>query len=125
MFVTLCTIADALAFTVIVATGKATISADTIDQELIAQESINPPLVYRHNGRAIAATVFLWLGLVATIASCVILWLYYQHLDSYGPKSQSARMRDEVDKTILVNERAQSGMTSREQMAYDSSPPTM
>ncbi|KIX94486.1 uncharacterized protein Z520_09872 [Fonsecaea multimorphosa CBS 102226] len=117
VFVTLCTIGDALAFTVVVATGKSWISADTEDQEQIAQEKINPPLVYRHNGRAIAATVFLWLGLCATVASCIILWLYYQHHDTYGPKSHTARMRDEVDKTILINERARTGMSSREQMA--------
>jgi hypothetical protein len=116
VFVTLCTIGDALAFTVIVATGNAWISADSNDAALIALEKINPPLVYRHNGRAIAATVFLWIGLVATVASCILLWLYYNHLDTYGPKSHTARMRDEVDKTILVNERAQSGMSSREQM---------
>lgn len=67
LFVTLCTIADALAFTVIVATGNAWISADTEDAEQIAQETINPPLRYRDNGRAIAATVFLWIGMVATV----------------------------------------------------------
>jgi hypothetical protein len=105
-----------LAFTVIVATGNAWISADSQDAEQIALEKINPPLVYRHNGRAIAATVFLWLGLVATVASCIILWMYYGHLDTYGPKSHTARMRDEVDKTILVNERVQTGMSAREQM---------
>jgi uncharacterized membrane protein len=127
VFVTLCTIGDALAFTVIVATGKATITADTEDAEQIALQHINPPLVYRHNGRAIAATVFLWLGLMGTIASCILLWLYYNHLDTYGPKSQTARMRDEVDKTILINERAQTGMSSREQMqqqySNENSPP--
>jgi len=121
VFVTLCTIADALAFTVIVASHKATIHADTIDQLLIAEERINPPLVYRHNGRAVAATVFLWLGLVATIASLVTMWVYYAHVDTYGPKSQSARMRDEVDKTILVNERAQTGRVARAQMVHNSS----
>jgi hypothetical protein len=116
VFVTLCAIADALAFTVIVATGNAWISADSEDAALIALESLNPPLVYRHNGRAIAATVFLWLGMVATVASCIIMWMFYAHVDTYGPKSHSARMRDEVDKTILVNERAQTGMSARAQM---------
>lgn len=116
VFVTLCTIADALAFTVIVATGNAWISADSADAARIALEHIDPPLVYRHNGRAIAATVFLWLGLIATIASCIILWMYYGHVDTYGPKSHTAHMRDEVDKTILVNERARTGRSPREQM---------
>ncbi|EXJ58546.1 hypothetical protein A1O7_05973 [Cladophialophora yegresii CBS 114405] len=116
LFVTLCAIADALAFTVIVATGKAWISANSQDAAEIAREHIIPPMVYRHNHRAIASTVFLWIGMVATVASCIILWMYYAHLDTYGPKSRTARKRDEVDKTTLVNERAQSSMESREQM---------
>ena len=122
VFVTLCTIADALAFTIIVASGNSWISADSADAVQIALEQLDPPLVYKHNGRAIAATVFLWIGMVATVGSCIIMWLYYHHLDTYGPKSHSARMRGEVDKTILVNERAQTGMTSREQMQQRSKP---
>ena len=106
------------------ATGNAWISATSEDARQIALEHVNPPLVYKHNGRAIAATVFLWIGMIATIASCAILWLYYHHLDTYGPRSQSARMRDQVDKTIMVNGRAQSGMSSQEQMlqTYDAAP---
>jgi len=44
VFVTLCAFADALAFTVIVATGNAWISADSADAAQIALEKINPPL---------------------------------------------------------------------------------
>ena len=66
--VTLMTIADALALTVIVATGNAWISANSEDAEQIALETINPPLRYRDNGRAIASVVTLWIGLVGTIA---------------------------------------------------------
>lgn len=66
--VTVMTFADALALTVIVATGNAWISADSEDQEEIARERINPPLRYRDNGRAIASVVCLWIGLVGTIA---------------------------------------------------------
>jgi len=58
---------DALAFTVITATHRSWISADTADAEAIAEHRINPPLVYRHNGRAIASVVLLWIGLVFTI----------------------------------------------------------
>ncbi|KAL2430443.1 hypothetical protein ABEF95_007576 [Exophiala dermatitidis] len=100
LVVTIMTLADALALTVILATGNAWIAADTEDARLIAQERINPPLVYRHNGRAVASVVFVWIGLCGTIASCVVLWLYYRHLEIYGPKSHSARMRDMEDKTI-------------------------
>ncbi|EXJ86071.1 hypothetical protein A1O1_06440 [Capronia coronata CBS 617.96] len=66
--VTIMTLADALALTVIVATGNAWVSADTEDARMIAEEKLNPPLVYRHNARAIASVVFLWLGLCGTIA---------------------------------------------------------
>ncbi len=121
VFVTLCTIADALAFTVIVATGNAWISAENADARQLALADLDPPLTYRHNGRAIAATVFLWIGLMATIASCILLWVYYAHLDTYGPKSHTARMRQEVDKTILTNERVQTGQSPREQMREQTS----
>ncbi|EHY55833.1 hypothetical protein ABEF92_000632 [Exophiala dermatitidis] len=100
LVVTIMTLADALALTVIVATGNAWIAADSEDARLIAQERINPPLVYRHNGRAVASVVFVWIGLCGTIASCVVMWLYYRHLEIYGPKSHSARMRRMEDKTI-------------------------
>lgn len=33
-------------------------------------------------------------------SSCVVMWLYYRHLEIYGPKSHSARMRRMEDKTI-------------------------
>jgi H+/Cl- antiporter ClcA len=67
LFVTLCTIACAFAFTVIVATGNAWISANSEDARQIAQEDLSPPTRYRDNGRAIAATVFLWIGMIATV----------------------------------------------------------
>ncbi|KIX08121.1 uncharacterized protein Z518_02777 [Rhinocladiella mackenziei CBS 650.93] len=118
LFVTLCCIADTLALTVIVATGNAWISADSQDAEEIAEEKINPPLRYRDNGRAIASVVFLWIGMAATVASCIILWLYYNHLDTYGPKSHTARMRDEVDKSILTAERVTLERRSRDQVIF-------
>lgn len=68
LIVTLMTFADAIALTVIVATGHAWISANSQDAAEIAQKALNPPLRYRDNGRAIASVVFLWVGLVGTIA---------------------------------------------------------
>ncbi|KIW10674.1 hypothetical protein PV08_11638 [Exophiala spinifera] len=115
LVVTLMTFADAIALTVIVATGNAWISANSEDAAEIARKALNPPLRYRDNGRAIASVVFIWLGLVGTIASCIILWLYYHHLDTYGPKSHTARMRDEIDRSILKAERVNSDTTAREQ----------
>ena len=65
-------LADAIAFTVILATGKAWISASSTDAAEIAREHLNPPIVYRHNSRGLASVILLWLGLVATIARYVV-----------------------------------------------------
>lgn len=66
--VSIMALADAIAFTVITATGNAWISANSQDAREIAQEHLSPPLRYRDNGKAIASVVLLWIGLVATIA---------------------------------------------------------
>lgn len=66
--VTIMGLTDALGMTVIVARHRATITANTADQLAIAREVINPPLIYRHNGRAIASVVLLWPGWLATVA---------------------------------------------------------
>jgi len=71
LVVTLMAFADAIALTVIVATGNAWISADTQDAADIARQKLSPPLRYRDNGRAIASVVFLWVGLVGTVARYV------------------------------------------------------
>ena len=70
VFACIMCLADAIAFTVIVVDYKSTITANTLDATAIAQEKLNqnPNIVYRHNGRAVASVVFLWLGLVSTIA---------------------------------------------------------
>lgn len=65
--VSIMALGDAIAFTVIVATGKARVTADTRDQEEIAREAIGPPLRYRDNGEAITSVVLLWVGLVFTV----------------------------------------------------------
>ena len=59
--VTIFCLADAIAFTVILATGKARISANSVDAAEIARQQLTPPIVYRHNSRGIASVVFLWL----------------------------------------------------------------
>ena len=64
-------LADAIAFTVILATGKAQITANSADAAAIALKHLDPPSLYRHNGRGVASVVLLWLGFVATVARCV------------------------------------------------------
>ncbi|ETN46510.1 uncharacterized protein HMPREF1541_00695 [Cyphellophora europaea CBS 101466] len=88
--------ADAIAFTVITATGHAWVSANSADAEAIAQQHLDPPLRYRDNGKAIASVVLLWLGLVATIASTVIMFAFYKHVGAYGPLSHGGRWRQEA-----------------------------
>ena len=70
MFGCVMCLADALAFTVIVACYKSIITANSADAVAIAEQRLDkdPPIVYRHNGKAIASVVLLWIGLVSTIA---------------------------------------------------------
>jgi hypothetical protein len=48
--------------------------------ELLKQSSKNPNLTYRHNPKAVASTVLLWIGLIGTIGSC-FLFLKCHFLD--------------------------------------------
>jgi hypothetical protein len=64
---TMC-LADAIAFTVILATGRAEITAESADAAAIASGKLTPPVVYRHNARGVASLVFLWVGWVASVA---------------------------------------------------------
>jgi hypothetical protein len=65
--VTVLCLSDALTLTVITATGKATITANSVDAAEIAQERLNPPSIYRNNPKAVASCVLLWLGWVACV----------------------------------------------------------
>ncbi|KAI9797252.1 MAG: hypothetical protein M1833_005548 [Piccolia ochrophora] len=79
-------LADALAFTVIVARNSASING--VDSEATADllsQYPSPSLVYRHFAKAIAAVVLLWPGWIFTIASTVILFKSHQHDDEFGP----------------------------------------
>jgi hypothetical protein len=50
--------------------------------------------VYRKNGRCVAATVLLWLGMIATIASTIILLKSYRHNEELGPKTRTGKRMD-------------------------------
>jgi hypothetical protein len=62
-------LSDALGTTIVVARYTATITANTADALAIAQSTVNPPLRYRENGRAIASVVLLWPGWIFTVVS--------------------------------------------------------
>lgn len=62
-------------------------------QQLL-DEYAGSPLEYRHNGRAVAAVVFLWPGTIFTWASAYLLWKSYAHNEKFGAKSTHARDAD-------------------------------
>lgn len=85
-------LSSALTLTIITATHHAWVSGtDAMTATRLLEEYGGSPLVYRHNGRAIASVVFLWPGFVATVASAVLLWMSYAHNDKFGPKSTHAQ----------------------------------
>ncbi|EWC45468.1 hypothetical protein DRE_00867 [Drechslerella stenobrocha 248] len=110
--VSVAALADALAFTVIVATHECYV--DGVDGEesgMLLREAGKPNWKYRKNPMAIAAVVLLWVGLVFTIASTYILFKSYAHNEVYGPKSH----------TFLAAENQQRSSTSN--LPASSTPP--
>ncbi|EPS43406.1 hypothetical protein H072_2681 [Dactylellina haptotyla CBS 200.50] len=98
------TLADALAFTIIAAMRECWVDGVT-GEELarVLREAGKPNLKYRHNARIVAAVVFLWVGLVFTIASTYILFKSYAHNEVFGPKSHealSAEKRTDAEKVL-------------------------
>jgi len=73
----------ALGLTIIVATKHAYITGigSELATELLKQSSKNPSLIYRHNAKAIASTVLLWIGLVGTVGSCFLMFKSHFHDD--------------------------------------------
>jgi len=65
-------LADALAYTDIVATRSAYVTGtNAAETTELLREYGGSPLAYRHNGRAIASVVFLWPGMVFTVVRLV------------------------------------------------------
>jgi len=93
-------LSTALTITIIVATSEAYFTgvdaaAATRDLKL----AHGPPLNYRHNGRAIAAVVFIWPGFIATCASAYLLFASHKHDELFGPKSTLHR-NDVIGKDV-------------------------
>lgn len=108
-------LADALAYTVIIARHRATITANSADALAIARMVINPPLIYRQNGRAIASVVLLWPGWMATIASACILFASHFHDDKFGPKTAHLRQQEKDLEMRQSDAESPTGTTSGEQ----------
>jgi len=96
--VTLMALADAIALTVIVATRSAYVRGVSAAEEaaVLQAHHYTPPLEYRKNGRAVASVVLLWPGLIATIASTIILFKSYKHNEQYGPKTAHSRKEEQL-----------------------------
>lgn len=107
--------ADALALTIVTARNRARVigpdpaMVQTLYQQL--QQMKRFPTVYRRNGRAVAAVVFVWLGWASTIASEIILWYSINHTDQHGPFTHSRR-REIEGAGGSVNGHARGGPTA-------------
>ncbi|KAF2476821.1 uncharacterized protein BDR25DRAFT_208746 [Lindgomyces ingoldianus] len=91
------TLSAALTFTIILAMRSAYVTGtDANTAERLLREYGGSPMKYRDNGRGIASVVFLWPGMVATVASTLLLWHSLSHIDAYGPRSAHTRTRDDI-----------------------------
>ncbi|KAF8056491.1 hypothetical protein FPV67DRAFT_1530121 [Lyophyllum atratum] len=100
LVVTLGVAAAALMSTIVVASHEVRITGvDAATAQHLAEYFYRPPLVYRHWAVNIAYVVLLWLGLVFTIASLIVMFLSVRHdgdhttqqeQRSYEPKSSAS-----------------------------------
>jgi hypothetical protein len=73
VFACMLALADALAYTDIVATRSAYVTGtNAAETQMLLAEYGGSPLAYRHNGRAIASVVFLWPGMIFTVVRSVL-----------------------------------------------------
>jgi len=95
VFACMAALADALAYTYIVASRSAYITGTdpATGGSLLSQfkKAGETPLAYNKNGRAIASVVFLWPGMIFTFVSTYLLWHSLAHIDAHGPMSTHAR----------------------------------
>ncbi|KFY05074.1 hypothetical protein O988_00290 [Pseudogymnoascus sp. VKM F-3808] len=86
--VSIMTLADALALTVIVATHSAYIVGVPHEYaQILFENNGKPNAIYRKNAMSVTSSVLLWLGVVATFSSTYIMWKSHQHDDEFGPWS--------------------------------------
>lgn len=92
------TLSSALLITIILATHNARITGVSAAEarHLLSVAQPNQPLIYKHNKRGIASVVFIWVGMVSTIASTALLWHSLSHIDKLGPFSTHAREKQPV-----------------------------
>ncbi|KAI0022561.1 hypothetical protein F4780DRAFT_182670 [Xylariomycetidae sp. FL0641] len=91
------TTSAAIALTVVVSRHSAHVynaggsNHSQADLDKFVKDSGGPPTVYRNNPKTIASVVFLWIGVVSTVASAILLWKTQDHITTFGPKSTHER----------------------------------
>jgi hypothetical protein len=94
--VSIMALADAIALTVIVATHRAYISGISATQaDVYFRENGKPNPIYHKNAYAVASTVILWPGVIASFTSAYIMWKSLQHNDQFGPFSSKYKNKEE------------------------------
>ncbi|KAI1498148.1 hypothetical protein F5X99DRAFT_394393 [Biscogniauxia marginata] len=109
------TLASAIAMTVIVARRSALVYAlpgsglTQADADDLLKAAGGPPTRYRRYAHAIASVVFLWIGVVSTIASAILLWKSQDHISAFGPKSTHAREKQSQGEDVVKNSESAAG----------------
>jgi len=88
------TLSSALLLTVTLVTHRAVLVGPAGNVEL------EPPLVSRNKGEAIASLVLVWTGWLATCWSTYLMWSCISHRERYGPFSEHARAGDTEEAKI-------------------------
>ncbi|KAI1002445.1 hypothetical protein K3495_g5757 [Podosphaera aphanis] len=90
-------LAVAVIMTIIVATRSASLSG-IIPQDIGSyfEAYPNPNPVYRKNPYCLAAIIFLWLGVIASIFSSYAMHKTIVHNNKHGPKSFKSRVKEEA-----------------------------
>ncbi|KAI1487727.1 hypothetical protein F5X96DRAFT_648581 [Biscogniauxia mediterranea] len=100
------TLSSAIAMTVIVASRSALVYAvpdsdlTQADADALFRDAGGPPRKYGLNARALASVVFLWVGVVFTTASSILLWRSQDHIAAFGPKSAHAREKQSQEEVV-------------------------
>ncbi|CAG5137869.1 uncharacterized protein ALTATR162_LOCUS234 [Alternaria atra] len=107
VFACIAALADALAYTYIVASKSAYVTGtdDESQQKYLSmfKKTGETPLEYKKNGRAVASVVFLWPGMIFTFVSTYLLWHSLAHIDAHGPMSTHARNEKVTDSSSVTS----------------------
>jgi len=120
-------LASALTLTIITATHRSTITGVSPARATQLLHTFSKykeaPLLYRHNGRAVAAVVFVWLGWVSVAASCILLFLGIANVESgSGPKSAHAEGREDAHWRATHTHDPEAAMSEAEKSADTRAP---